>query len=83
MRCTANPGGSGAAWVKKRYIEPTPPGETFMGKDGVVRKFIPAPNPTSTILKVVSASRLRNFSCKRLPSIKTCFASAYEPFLEE
>ena len=42
MRCTANPGGSGAAWVKKRYIEPTPPNETFMGKDGVSRKFIPA-----------------------------------------
>jgi len=42
MRCTANPGGSGAAWVKKRYIEPTPPNETFTGKDGVIRKFIPA-----------------------------------------
>ena len=42
MRCTANPGGAGAAWVKKRYIEPTPPNETFLGNDGVVRKFIPA-----------------------------------------
>lgn len=42
MRCTANPGGSGAAWVKKRYIEGAPANETFLGKDGVFRKFIPA-----------------------------------------
>lgn len=42
MRCTANPGGSGAHWVKKRYIEPSPPNETFTGSDGVTRKFIPA-----------------------------------------
>ena len=42
MRCTANPGGAGAHWVKKRYIEPHPPHEPFMGKDGLTRKFIPA-----------------------------------------
>lgn len=42
MRCTANPGGSGAGWVKKRYISPSPPNEGFMGKDGITRKFIPA-----------------------------------------
>jgi len=42
MRCTANPGGSGAHWVKKRYIEPAPENETFIGGDGVIRKFIPA-----------------------------------------
>jgi len=42
MRCTANPGGSGAQWVKKRYISPAPPNETFMGDDGITRKFIPA-----------------------------------------
>lgn len=42
MRCTANPGGAGAHWVKKRYIEPYPPHEPFMGKDGLTRKFIPA-----------------------------------------
>jgi len=42
MRCTANPGGAGAHWVKKRYIEPSPANETFIGNDEVVRKFIPA-----------------------------------------
>ena len=42
MRCTANPGGSGALWVKKRYISPSPYNESFMGNDGITRKFIPA-----------------------------------------
>ena len=42
MRCTANPGGSGAQWVKKRYISPSPPNASFMGDDGITRKFIPA-----------------------------------------
>jgi len=42
MRCTANPGGVGAHWVKKRYIDPSPPYESFIGKDGLTRKFIPA-----------------------------------------
>tara|TARA_E500000331_G_scaffold188489_1_gene181434 strand:+ start:1712 stop:3406 length:1695 start_codon:yes stop_codon:yes gene_type:complete len=42
LRCTANPGGVGATWVKKRYIDPYPPNESFLGKDGLSRKFIPA-----------------------------------------
>jgi len=42
MRCTANPGGVGAHWVKKRYILPSPPNESFTGEDGLTRKFIPA-----------------------------------------
>lgn len=42
MRCTANPGGVGAHWVKKRYIDPSPPYESFLGADGLTRKFIPA-----------------------------------------
>jgi len=42
MRCTANPGGVGATWVKKRYIDPHPPNETFTGTDRLSRKFIPA-----------------------------------------
>ena len=41
MRCTANPGGVGAHWVKKRYLEGLP-NESFIGKDGLTRKFIPA-----------------------------------------
>lgn len=42
MRCTANPGGVGAGWVKKRYISPSMPNDSFIGDDGITRKFIPA-----------------------------------------
>ena len=42
MRCTANPGGVGAHWVKNRYILPSEPDTSFVGKDGLTRKFIPA-----------------------------------------
>lgn len=42
MRCTANPGGVGAHWVKKRYIDPNEPNHSFKGADGLTRKFIPA-----------------------------------------
>ena len=42
LRCTANPGGVGSQWVKKRYIEPAEHYTSFEGKDGLSRKFIPA-----------------------------------------
>lgn len=42
MRCTANPGGVGAHWVKKRYIDPAEDNQSFEGADGLTRKFIPA-----------------------------------------
>ena len=42
LRCTANPGGVGAQWVKKRYVDPQDPNNSFTGKDGLSRKFIPA-----------------------------------------
>jgi len=42
LRCTANPGGVGAHWVKKRYIEPAKENTSFNGHDGLTRKFIPA-----------------------------------------
>jgi hypothetical protein len=42
LRCTANPGGVGAHWVKKRYVDPYEPNESFRGYDGLTRKFIPA-----------------------------------------
>ena len=42
LRCTANPGGVGAQWVKKRYVDSHEPNTTFKGKDGLTRKFIPA-----------------------------------------
>ena len=42
LRCTANPGGVGAQWVKRRYIEPSESNTSFIGTDGLTRKFIPA-----------------------------------------
>ena len=42
LRCTANPGGVGAHWVKRRYIEPCESNTSFTGTDGLSRKFIPA-----------------------------------------
>lgn len=42
MRCTANPGGVGHQWVKKRYVEPAEWNTSFIGGDGITRKFIPA-----------------------------------------
>ena len=42
LRCTANPGGIGASWVKKRYVDAYTPNESFLGEDGLTRKFIPA-----------------------------------------
>ena len=42
MRCTANPGGVGAHWVKKRYVSPEEPNISFTGQDGLTRRFITA-----------------------------------------
>jgi phage terminase large subunit len=42
IRCTANPGGVGGSWVKKRYLDPAPPNASFTGEDKITRKFIPA-----------------------------------------
>ena len=42
LRCTANPGGVGSQWVKRRYIEPEESNKSFVGTDGLTRKFIPA-----------------------------------------
>jgi len=42
LRCTANPGGVGAHWVKRRYVDPYEHNKSFQGTDGLTRKFIPA-----------------------------------------
>ena len=33
MRATSNPGGPGHQWVRKHFIEPSPPGESFWATD--------------------------------------------------
>jgi hypothetical protein len=53
MRATGNPGNVGSGWVKKMFIDPSPPGEKFVEevvftannqeiKSGISRKFIAA-----------------------------------------
>ena len=43
MRMTGNPGGPGQAWLKARYIDPSPPGVPFVDPEsGIQRVFIPS-----------------------------------------
>ena len=42
IKASTNPGGVGHVWVKKRFIEPSPPNTEFIGEDGVSRIFIPS-----------------------------------------
>ncbi len=42
IKSTTNPGGVGHAWVKRRFVDPAPPGEGFIGDDGLSRIFIPS-----------------------------------------
>jgi len=39
LRCTANPGGVGARWVKKRYVEPSDHNKSFKGADGLTENL--------------------------------------------
>ena len=40
--CTTNPGNKGHQWVKARFVDPSPPGKSFLGVEGRTRVFIPA-----------------------------------------
>ena len=42
IKSSTNPGGVGHGWVKARFIDPAPPCESFIGKDGMERIFIPS-----------------------------------------
>ncbi|MFA5562241.1 MAG: terminase family protein [Eubacteriales bacterium] len=42
IKSSTNPGGVGHRWVKARFIDPVPPGETFAAPDGTTRLFLPA-----------------------------------------
>ena len=42
VKSSTNPGGAGHSWVKARFIDPTPPGVSFVGADGMKRIFIPS-----------------------------------------
>lgn len=42
IKSSTNPGGVGHSWVKARFVDPSPQGESFDGGDGMTRIFIPA-----------------------------------------
>ena len=42
VKSSTNPGGIGHSWVKARFVDPSPPTESFIGKDGMDRIFIPS-----------------------------------------
>lgn len=42
IKSSTNPGGTGHTWVKKRFIDPSPPAKSFVGIDGIDRIFIPS-----------------------------------------
>ena len=42
VKSSTNPGGIGHGWVKARFVDPSPPGESFVGEDGMERIFIPS-----------------------------------------
>jgi len=43
MRATTNPGGPGHSWVKKMFIDPSPPGTSFHAKDSETGKVLAYP----------------------------------------
>lgn len=42
VKSSTNPGGTGHVWVRKRFIDPSPCGEGFLGENGTSRIFIPS-----------------------------------------
>lgn len=42
IKSSTNPGGVGHAWVKARFVDPSPPNTAFLGDDGIGRIFIPS-----------------------------------------
>ncbi len=42
IKSSTNPGGVGHAWVKERFVDPSPEGKAFMGNNGIDRIFIPS-----------------------------------------
>ena len=42
IKSSTNPGGVGHSWVKERFVDRAPAGESFVGGDGMKRIFIPS-----------------------------------------
>lgn len=42
VKSTTNPGGIGHSWVKRRFVDPSPPRRAFLGENSLSRVFIPS-----------------------------------------
>ena len=42
MKSSTNPGSVGHQWVKKRFVDPSPPNKVFIGEGNLSKVFIPA-----------------------------------------
>ena len=42
IKSSTNPGGVGHSWVKERFVDPAPSGESFVGEGGMTRVFLPS-----------------------------------------
>ena len=42
IKSSTNPGGVGHSWVKSRFVDPAPSGESFIGKGEMSRVFLPS-----------------------------------------
>ena len=42
IKSSTNPGGVGHSWVKARFVDPSPSGESFIGKGEMSRVFLPS-----------------------------------------
>ena len=42
VKSSTNPGGVGHSWVKARFIDPSPSGHSFIGRDGLSKIFLPS-----------------------------------------
>jgi hypothetical protein len=42
VKSSTNPGGVGHSWVKARFVDPSPAGKGFVGRDGLSKIFLPS-----------------------------------------
>lgn len=60
IKCTANPGGVGHAWVKQRFVDPAPPGVEWVTPQGTSRVFLPSRVQDNPVLMKNDPAYLEN-----------------------
>lgn len=62
---TTNPGGVGHAWVKQRFVDPSPANTIFMGEDGLKKIYIPATIDDNPVLTQADPSYVAKLEAMR------------------